>query len=429
MPTEITSTEYDTMVLNERGLVIVDFYSQDCSPCEALAPKFEFFADLYGDAISFRKIFRQGDREHSLALGVRSSPSLLFYRDGKEVAPRLSGAIKKSDIKKTIVEAFGLSDKTLGTARMVEEVDLAIIGAGPAGLTAGIYAGRARLNTLIIEAGNPGGQVNLTHMVANYPGTQGEIGGYALMEKVTRQAEECGARILRSAEIVRLDLESKEIDIDDDRRIRAKAIIIATGAKPRELGVPGESSLFGRGISYCAICDGPFYEGKDIYVIGGGDSAVEEALFLTQFVKSATIIHKYEELKANGTAVQKALKNPKIKFLASHSPRAFHGSESSGFEGLEVEDLKTGERRVLDEGSGVFVFIGYDPQTQLFASQIPLDSRGGAKADPMTLETMIPGIFIAGDLRTKPFKQITTAVSDGTVAALSAQKYLQSLAN
>ncbi len=423
---EITSAEYDERVLSQRGLVIVDFYSQECSPCEALAPKFEFFAELYQDTISFHKIFRQGDRDHSLSLGVKSSPSLLFYKDGREVAPRLSGAIKKSDIKRTIVEAFGLPDATIGTMRTIEEVDLAIIGAGPAGLTAGIYAGRARIDTLLIDQGNPGGQVNLTHMVANYPGTEGEVGGYALMEKMTKQAEQSGARILRSAEIVRLDLERKEIDIDDDRRVRAKAIIIATGAKPRELGIPGESLLFGRGISYCAICDGAFYEGKDIYVIGGGDSAVEETLFLTQFVKSATIVHKYDALKANGTAVEQALKNPKIKLLGGHKPRAFKGTEGTGFEGLEVEDLKTGETRVLDEGAGVFVFIGYDPQTQLFASQLPLDSRGGAKADPMTLETMIPGVFIAGDLRTKPFKQITTAVSDGTVAALSAQKYLRS---
>jgi len=431
MPTEITAADYQTRVLNHKGLVIVDFYSQECSPCEALAPKFEFFAELYGKepdgkGISFYKIFRQGDREHSRSLGVKSSPTLLFYKDGKEVAPRLSGAIKKSEIKKTIVDAFGLKDKTLGTVRKIEEVDLAVIGAGPAGLTAGIYAGRAMINTILIDQGNPGGQVNLTHMVANYPGTEGEIGGYALMEKVTKQAEESGARIVRSAEIVRLDLEKKEIDIDDDRRVKAKAIILATGAKPRELGIPGEQSLFGRGISYCATCDGRFYEGKDIYVIGGGNSAVEETLFLAEFVNSVTMVHQFDEFQANKTAAEKALKHQKIKVLWSHEPRAFH-ADADGFSGLEVEDLKTGKRKVLQGGAGVFVFVGYVAQTQLFASQLPTDKWGGAEADSMTLEAKIPGVFVAGDLRSKPFKQITTAVSDGTVAALSAQKYLRSL--
>lgn len=428
MPVEITAADYEAKVLKHKGLAIVDFYSQDCSPCEALAPKFEFFADLYHEEVAFYKIFRQGDRAHSQSLGVKSSPTLLFYRDGKEVAPRLSGAIKKSEIKKTIVDAFGLPDKTLGIVRKTEEVDLAIIGAGPAGLTAGLYAGRAKINTLLIDQGNPGGQVNLTHMVANYPGTEGEIGGYALMEKVTKQTEESGARILRSAEIVRLDLAKKEIDVDDDRRIKAKAIIIATGAKPRELGIPGEKALFGRGISYCATCDGRFYEGKDIYVIGGGNSAVEESLFLAEFVKSITMVHQFDEFQANKTAADQALKNPKIKVLWSHEPRAFHaGQGDEGFQGLEVENLKTGERKVLKEGAGVFVFVGYVPQTQLFDGQLALDRWGGAEADPMTLETKIPGVFIAGDLRSKPFKQITTAVSDGTVAALSAQKYLRSL--
>ncbi len=425
MHSEITAADYESKVLKHKGFVVVDFYSQECSPCEALAPKFEFFADLYNKEVAFYKIFRQGDREHSRALGVKSSPTLLFYKDGKEVAPRLSGAIKKSEIKQTIVDAFGLPDRTLGIMRKTEQVDLVIIGGGPAGLTAGIYAGRAKINTVIIDQGNPGGQVNLTHMVANYPGTDGEIGGYALMEKVTKQSEESGVRIIRSAEIVRLDLAKKEIDVDYDRRIHAKAIILATGAKPRELGIPGEKSLFGRGISYCATCDGRFYEGKDIFVIGGGNSAVEETLFLTEFVKSVTMVHQFDEFQANKTAAEQALKNPKIKVLWSHEPRAFHGND--GFEALEVEDLKTGERKVLKTGAGVFVFVGYVPQTQLFAEQLPLDRWGGADADPMTLETKIPGVFIAGDLRSKPFKQITTAVSDGTVAALSAQKYLRSL--
>ena len=425
MPKEISQNEYESSVLNQNGMVVVDFYSTECPPCEALAPKFEFFAELYQKDVHFYKIYRQGNRDLALKLGVKSSPTLLFYKDGKEIAPRLSGAIKKSEIKSRIVDAFGLADKTAGIIRNVYDYDIAIIGAGPAGLTAGIYAGRAKLKTILIDQGNPGGQVNLTHLVANYPGTEKEINGYALMDKITEQAQANGAEILRAADIVRLDVKNKTIDVDDDKTFRAKALILAAGSKPRELGLPGEKELFGKGISYCATCDGRFYEGKDIYVVGGGNSAVEESLFLAGFVNSITMIHQFDEFQANKTAADALLANPKVKVLWSHEPRAFIGTDS--FEALEVENLKTKERKVLKNGAGIFVFAGYVPQTSLFQGQIPLDKWGYINADPQTMETVIPGVFAAGDNRSKPFRQITTAVSDGTVAALSAQKYLRGL--
>lgn len=424
MPLEIQSTDYNSKVIEAKGLVIVDFYSTECPPCEALAPKFEFFAELYHQEIQFYKIFRQGNKDLALKLGVRSSPTLLFYKDGQEIAPRLSGAIKKSQIKETIVNVFGLSDKTAGTVRKELEYDVVVIGSGAAGLTAGIYSGRALQKTLVLDQGNPGGQVNLTHMVANYPGTGKEINGYALMEKFTEQAVESGAEILRASEIVKLDLKNKVIDVDDDKRVHARSIILATGAKPRELGIPGEKELFGKGISYCATCDGRFYEGKDILVIGGGNSAVEESLFLAEFVKSITIIHQFDEFQANKKAAEELLKNPKVKVLWSHEPRAFIGT--SQFEKLEVENLKTKEKTLLENYAGLFVFVGYVPQTGLFEGQIPMNQYKYIDANPNTMETSIPGIFAAGDLRDKPFRQITTAVADGTIAALSAQKYLRS---
>lgn len=420
---EISEKEYQQLVLEAKGPVVVDFFSTECPPCEALAPKFEFFHELYQDQVAFYKVFRQGNRELALELGVKSSPTLLFYLDGKEVAPRLSGAIKKSAIKETLLKAYGLEDRTNRTERTVIEKDLVVIGAGPAGLTAGIYAGRAKIDTLLIDQGNPGGQVNLTHLVANYPGEE-EINGYMLMHKMTEQAKKNQAQILQASEIVKLDLLNKVIDVDDDKRIKAKAIILATGARPRELGLPGEKEFFGKGISYCATCDGRFYEGKDIYVIGGGNSAVEEALFLAQFVNKITMIHQFDEFQANKTAIDELLGNPKVEVLWSHEPRAFIGNGQ--FESLEVEDLKSGDRKILTGGEGVFLFVGYVPQTELFQGQLKLNDWGYIEAKDDTMETSIPGVYAAGDVRSKVFRQITTAVNDGTVAALSAQKFLRS---
>lgn len=422
MAKEITAQDFEKLVLSETKPVIVDFYSTECPPCEALAPKFDFFHELYQDEIKFYKIFRQGNKELSTQLGVSSSPTLLFFQGGKEVAPRLSGAVKKSQIKEVITKIFGLRDQTLGIQRQELSYELVIIGGGPAGLTAGLYAGQAKLKTLILDQGNPGGQVNLTHLVANYPGTGGELNGFMLMHHMSEQVRATSTEIMSAVEIKALDLKSKIIDVDDDKRIRAKAIILATGSSPRRMGIPGEEKYFGRGISYCATCDGKFYEGKPIYVIGGGNSAVEESLYLTNFVDKITMIHQFDTFQANQSAVEEALHNPKIEVLWNHEPRGFLGGEN--FEKLEVEDLKTGQRKVLSGGAGVFVFIGYQPQNDLFKDQLDLDKYGYVGASE-NMETEVPGVFVAGDIRAKQYRQITTAVSDGTVAALNAEKFIR----
>ncbi|HCL58156.1 MAG TPA: thioredoxin-disulfide reductase [Spirochaetia bacterium] len=336
----------------------------------------------------------------------------------------MSGAVKKSEIKKVFLENYRLKDKTAGIQRKTIETDLAIIGAGPAGLTAGIYASRAKIKTLVIDQGNPGGQVNITHLVANYPGTGKEIQGFMLMHHMSEQAKLNGVEFLSASEIMNLDLANKTILVDDDKKIVAKAIIIATGSKPRKLGIEGEDRFAGNGISYCATCDGKFYEGKKLYVIGGGNSAVEESLYLTEFVKELTIIHQFDEFQANQTAIEEALANPKIKVLFSHEPRKFIGEK--GYEKLEVEDLKTGERKVLSDADGVFIFIGYQPQNELFKNQLNLNQWGYIPANEK-METEIPGVFAAGDIKDKQYRQITTAVSDGTIASLNAEKYIRGL--
>ncbi len=306
---------------------------------------------------------------------------------------------------------------------MSERFDLVVVGAGPAGMTAAIYAARARLKTLVLDSSVPGGQVKTTHKVSNYPGFPEDIKGAELAAAFARQAERFGAKIRRAVEISELDLKApeKRFLLDDEDEVTAPAAIVATGARPRSLGVEGESRFKGRGISYCATCDGAYFEGKDIHVIGGGNSAVEESLFLTQFARSVTIVHQLDHFQCEASTAQEALGHPKIKVLWDSEPRGFHGEKA--LEALRVENVKTRQTSEL-KTDGVFVFVGMAPQTELLQGLVPLDPWGYAKTDE-DMGTPVPGLFVAGDVRSKRFRQITTAVSDGTIAALAAQRYVR----
>jgi thioredoxin reductase (NADPH) len=306
---------------------------------------------------------------------------------------------------------------------MAERFDLVIVGAGPAGLTAAIYAARARLKTMVLDEGIPGGQVKTTHKVSNYPGFPEDVKGAELAALFAKQAERFGARIARAVEITEMDLKSKDkrFVLDEEEEIVAPAVIVATGAKPRALGLPGESDFRGRGLSYCATCDGAYFEGKHIHVIGGGNSAVEESLFLTQFAASVTVIHQFDHFQAEAATAKEALENPKIKVLWSHEPRAFLGDGS--VDRLRIENLKTHETLEVNT-DGVFIFVGMVPRTELLKGVVPLDQWGCVETDD-TMATSVPGLYVAGDIRAKRFRQITTAVADGTIAALAVQKFLR----
>jgi thioredoxin reductase (NADPH) len=307
---------------------------------------------------------------------------------------------------------------------MSESYDVIVVGAGPAGLAAAIYCARARLSTLVLDESMPGGQMKTTHKVSNYPGFPDDIGGADLAQRFALQAERFGATIARAVEITAHDLGGpvKSFELDEEQTVTAKAVILATGAKPRSLGVPGEEQFRGRGLSYCATCDGAYFEGKSIHVIGGGNSAVEEALFLTRFAKKITIIHQFDHLQCEETTAAEALAHPAIDVLWSTEPRGFHGETS--VERIALEDVKTGERREVPT-DGVFVFVGMVPRTDLVKEILPL-AKGGTIDTDESMATSIPGLFAAGDIRTKTYRQITTAVADGTIAALSAQKYVKS---
>jgi len=306
---------------------------------------------------------------------------------------------------------------------MTTRYDLIIVGAGPAGLAAAIYAARARLKTLVLDESVVGGQVKTTHKVSNYPGFPEDIKGSDLAKAFALQAERFGATVRRAIEITKHDLSGamKSFELDEEETVEAPAVIIATGAKPRDLGVPGESKFKGRGISYCATCDGAYFDGKDIHVIGGGNSAVEESLFLTQFAKSVTIIHQFDHFQAEAATTEEALHNPKIKVIWDSEPRAFVGE--GGLTALAIENVKTKVKTELPT-DGVFVFIGYVPRTDLIKGVVPLNKWGYVETGE-DMSTPVPGLYVAGDIRSKSFRQITTAVADGTIAALAAQKFLK----
>ena len=300
--------------------------------------------------------------------------------------------------------------------------DVIVLGAGAAGLTAGIYLARAHKNTLIINEGSIGGQMVLTHAVANYPGVE-ETSGREISLIMKKQAKSFGCDFESNVEVTKLDItsEKKLVEIDDEEVFTADAIILATGGTPRKLGVKGEDKFKGLGVSYCATCDGDFYEGKNIIVTGGGNSALEEAVSLTKYAKSVTIIHQFDNFQATEYAIEQAEKNEKVSFVMETEIVEFLGD--TGIEGVKLENQKTKEIFEMKTG-GVFIYIGYIPNTERFTDAIELTKRKEIKTDENML-TNIAGVFAAGDVRSKKFRQITTAVSDGTIAALNAIEFLQ----
>lgn len=302
----------------------------------------------------------------------------------------------------------------------MKNYDTIIFGAGPAGLTAGIYLARGRQKVAILDVGMVGGQVVLTHAVANYPGT-GEVFGYKLAADMKTQALEFGCEILTNQKIRSMDLTStvKKVVTEKDE-FSAPTVIIANGGRPRNLGIESEFTFQGKGISYCATCDGDFFTGEDIVVIGGGNSALEEAVSLTQYADSVTIVHQFDHFQGHPHAIKAAEENPKISIMMESVIDEFHGDEN--LTSVSVKDKNTGKLTRLD-ATGAFVLIGYVPNSQDIADIIEVNSRGEVVTNE-DMETSIPGVFAAGDIRAKKYRQITTAVADGTIAALNAMEYI-----
>lgn len=305
--------------------------------------------------------------------------------------------------------------------------DVVIIGAGPAGLSAGLYAARAKMSTLILEKEKPGGQIVTTEDVANYPGSMEEATGPLLVSRMVEQCEAFGAeRKMAGVSKVELEGEIKKIYTEAGEVIEAKSVIIATGASPRKIGCPGEDKFIGRGVSYCATCDADFFTDLEVFCIGGGDTALEEAMFLTRFARKVTVIHRRDAFRAAKSIVEKAAKNEKIEYLMDHVVTEIGGEGLVEY--IKVQNTKTGEVSEIkaDEAEGtfgVFCFVGYLPQTELFKETITLDDQGYILAGE-DMKTNIEGVFVAGDVRQKLLRQVVTAVADGAIAAVMAEKYV-----
>lgn len=304
---------------------------------------------------------------------------------------------------------------------MSTRYDAIILGAGPAGLTAGIYLARSKRRVLIVDQSTAGGQPIFTHKIANYPGLP-EVNGYELAYALKNQAKRFGCDLESNVEVTRLELTGplKLVELDGEDIYEAPTLIVTTGGKPRSLGIPSEEEYKARGISYCATCDGDFFTDKDIVVVGGGNTALEEAVSLTRHARSVTILHVLEHFQAFPQAVEEARANPKIRFVMQAEVTAFEGDEH--LERVRYVDHATGQEQVL-EADGVFIFIGYVPNTEPFASTLTLSPRGEIIADE-DMATNVDGVFAAGDVRQKRYRQLTTAVSDGTIAALAAIEFL-----
>ena len=301
--------------------------------------------------------------------------------------------------------------------------DTVIIGAGAAGLTAGIYAARASMNTLLLEKFVTGGQAAMTAFVENYPGFPEGVSGFDLMENMRKQAAGFGLEI-RTAEVMFISRHDDLFCIGTAAcEIHTRTIIICTGVRPRKLEVPGENEFFGKGVSTCATCDGAFYRDMEVAVIGGGDSALDEGLYLTRFASKVHIIHRRDKFRAIPTYVEKAHENPKLVFHMDTIVSSINGNQS--VESLTLKNAKTGDESVLPV-AGVFLYVGLIPNTEMFSNLLDLDAGGFIKVNE-NLQTSVPGVFAAGDVRITPLRQIISAASDGAVAAYSAGKYLEHL--
>ena len=298
--------------------------------------------------------------------------------------------------------------------------DTIIIGSGPAGLAAAIYAARSGLKTAVFEKGIIGGQITVTQEVENYPGFENAIGGFELTEEMRKQALRFNAEFI-DAEVTEVGLEGKcKIVGTHEGKYRTKTIIFCSGASPRRLNVPGEEKLTGRGVSYCATCDGALYKGKTVAVIGGGDSAIEEGSFLTKFADKVYVVHRRNELRAQYIIQQRAFKNPKMEFVWDSVLQEIKGEGK--VQEIEIYNRKTDKISFL-KVDGVFIYVGILPNTHLLESRLDLDTAGFVITDDH-MHTNIPGIFAAGDIRSKVLRQVVTATSDGAIAAWSAEKWI-----
>ncbi len=321
------------------------------------------------------------------------------------------------------MEGLTFSIKKQPPTEVEGRYDLVILGAGPAGLTAAIYAARAKLKTLVVEKEVIGGEIASTDVVENYPGFPEGVNGAALAQRMEEQVRRFGAQIFQGAvDRVELKGEPKRVELDG-KPVEAEALIVATGTSPKLLGVPGEKEFKGRGVSYCATCDGPIFSGKDIAVVGCGNSGIQEGLFILKFVKSISFVEFLPTIQAEKILQDRIKGFKNVKFYLNHQVLSINGDKT--VESITVKDRESGQTKEIPV-SGVFIYVGLIPNTDFLKGQLRLNSWGYVIADDK-LQTSESGVFVAGDVREKEIRQVATAIGDGAVAAVSAERYIQKL--
>lgn len=345
--------------------------------------------------------------------------------DGKQIIPTIvfpDGAVLVEPSNADLAEKLGLQ-----TTAKNQFYDLIVVGSGPAGLTAALYAAREGMETLVIERAGVGGQAGITERLDNFPGFPEGISGADFADRLRIQAERFGVEILAAQKVTAVGADDpyRFVRTADGNEYRAWAVLLATGSTYRRLGIMGESDFIGAGVHFCATCDGPFYRGREVLVIGGGNSAGEESLFLTKFASHVTIALRGEKLSASKVVAEKVAETPQITLLANVSPVEFRGEKR--LETVVLQDNQTGEQRELHPG-GVFVFVGLTPNTELVRGLVQTDERGFITTD-VGLQTSVPGIFAAGDCRTGSTKQAASAAGEGAAVALAIRRYVEPLAS
>lgn len=405
-------------LIESKTTFLADFWAPWCGDCRRIAGAYDQIADEFAGVMDVVKINVDefpGIRER---YEIRRIPTLRLYREG-EAQGQIVEPPAKADIDAFLADMLPAKEQ----AQQDDHVyDMVIIGGGPGGYTTALYAARAGLDALVLEQLSAGGQMALTHQIENYPGFPEGIGGFELGQLMHRQAERFGAQS-RSAHVSRIDLQANPKIIESSEGIfLARTVVLATGATPRKLGLPHEEELLGRGVAYCAACDGMFYKGKTVAVVGGGNSAAADALLLSRIAKKVILIHRRDTLRAERISREPLMQADNVEFRWNSTVSEFLYDEL--LTGLRLQDVRTGEESTLN-CEGVFISIGRQPASALAEGQLTLD-KGYVVAGEST-ETSIPGVYAVGDVRTKPVRQVVTAVADGATAVHMAEAYLASL--
>lgn len=410
----IDSKQLKTLI-EQKKTFLVDFFAPWCPHCRKIGPAYDELAAEYEGELEVVKLDMDEDDRLWEELGVELIPTLRLYVEGKAVDSVVAPESKAA------IEAF-LSDILPAKKRQAgqTEYDMVIVGGGPGGYTAALYAARAGLETLVLEKLSAGGQMALTRQVDNYPGFVEGVDGYELAGQMQRQAERFGAKT-RYAQVEEVDLAANpKVIKTSEGTFYGKTVVLAMGANPRELGLPEEKELVGRGVAYCAACDGMAFKGKTVVVVGGGNSAAADALLLSRIAKKVILVHRRDTLRATQVYHEPLMKAENVEFRwNSVVTQLLAGDRLTG---VRLRDVKTGEETDI-AADGVFVSVGRVPATELVAGQVELDRSGYIVAGEST-ETAIPGVYAAGDVRTKLVRQVVTAVADGAVAVHMAEEFL-----